>query len=313
MTIFFIPRARSFVSRRVEAVALAYLTLPTWVGILGGSSTIALGLEHALSNRSRSFCTSTQPFPFPYLGPSPILTNGFHACNLTPGPGRWPCTYCASSPECAALHHQCYVTFVLHCRLPLPQALQALRNVVFYRRPWPKAPRMNLQPGPQHAEAARRWVQSGIPADTSDPCLLRLRCLPPELLDIVRRFSPHAWLWRFASLCSLSPCVPTPEPPRHVALERIESWTRGDNAAGAAGPVVPNLDERPILIITVDAEGIRTLARVPERLDVCPSVSHCEAYLVEDISSLTGVQVQIKVRPLSTSPFQPTKVALVKT
>lgn len=228
-----------------------------------------------------SHCAMTMSFPYPGPGPRQIKTNGFLLC-------RYPeCRRCVSSPECAAVHHQCFVSFILGCRLPLHQSCDALRTIVFYRRPWSKAATMKLRPGLQHAEATRRWLHKI--ADTSD--LFRLPCLPPELLEVVRRLSPNAWLWRLTSIVDLASRVPAPAPSQQVAVGRIESWTRGTNATIASN------NQQSILRITLDTEGIRTLARVPKRPDVCPSVSQDEAYLVEGMFNLPGAQVQIIVRP----------------
>lgn len=227
----------------------------------------------------------TKSFLFPGPGPCFIKVNGFLLC-------RKPvCGSCALSPECAAIHHQCFISFVLECRsrLPLSQALDALRTIVFYRRPWPKAAWIKLQPGIQYTEATRYWVHHTGIEDTS--VLFRLRYLPPELLDAIRRLSPYAWLWRLTSIFALSHRVPIPTPPQQISLELIGSWIRGENIA-----IISN-SKQPVLRVTIDTEGIQMLSRIPQRPDVYPSVSHYNVYLIEEISSLPGVQVQIKVYP----------------
>lgn len=138
--------------------------------------------------------------------------------------------------------------------------------------------------------AHRRADQSGQGRIASGSDLAPLRYLPVELLDIVKRLSPHAWLWRFLSVLDLSCRAPsTVQPLRTFALDDIEAWKRGDDTPTISG------DKRSAVRITIDSDGIRNIERLCERPAFSQTSSSDRAYIVEEVATISGVKAHTKV------------------
>lgn len=250
-------------------------------------------------DKASSCCTLTQPFPFPPAGPSARMTDGFLLCL------RAACRCCAaSSPEAAAVHHQCLTIFIdeclrQKCHLSPSQALGHLRDIVFYRRPWYKACHLYDRPLSSEAE---QYVLSKI-ADTSD--LAGLRYLPAEIVHMIRQFSSGTWLWRFMSVWDLARRATVSAQPLQIsALGTIQRWTRGDSAA-----VLSTSNDQPIVKITIDSFGIQSIVRLSERPSFRPSVSQHQSYVVDEVTEFSGVQACSKVRSGSSRcPCRSTKI-----
>lgn len=230
-----------------------------------------LGYDTPVSSR-----TLTQAFPFP--APStPKRLRGKFLCT------RPACRHCITTPECAAIHRQCLVTFVRACKLPISQAVEHMRTFVFYRRPWPHAPDMQVAPYSLFNKSSLQKISA-----VSDLSLLPT--LPPELFDIILGLSPHAWLWRFMTVVSLSLHIsPSVGPPRVFALESIKSWKRGGE------PVITSDEERSVIRITIHRDGIQEIERLQKRPAVFQDMSASEGYIMEEITTLSGVKAYLKV------------------
>lgn len=206
--------------------------------------------------------------------------------------------------ECATIHQHCFIVFVRGCKLPICQALKHLRTVVMFRRPWNKAPHLyTLSPH-----------QTNLEGDSYPANLAELNNLPLELLNIIRRFSPHAALWRTISVLNLSrrstpfPCQPVDGKnsagigngirgdsiTRIFALESIQYWKRGYNQTMSL-ITISSVDTRPFIRLIIDSDGIQSIERLPTRPAFISQNSPHESYIVEDIATVSGVQVYIKV------------------
>ncbi|PSR77849.1 hypothetical protein BD289DRAFT_137376 [Coniella lustricola] len=188
-----------------------HVTLPPSCGLCedlileGDSANLFLGSDkpHAAPALTRLF-----NYPSPVL--SSYKVNGLRLCY-----GR-SCKLCAASPECAAVHHHCFIVYVKQCRLALQDALDSIRTIVLYRHPWAKFPLLDLR------SSSRAYNFLADIAEESD--LARLRSLPNEILHIIRLLSPDAWLWRTQKVFALA------HQPRQISkiqalpLQNIAKW-----------------------------------------------------------------------------------------
>ncbi|KUI63587.1 hypothetical protein VM1G_10402 [Cytospora mali] len=239
--------------------------------ILQGESTILfLGHEKVM------FRALTRPFDLPPLGPATTKVNGFLLCqNLR-------CRTCDTSPECAAVHYQCFKTFVKYCELPIYQALDYLWTIAFFRRPWAKTPRLYLKP-------QRRVNYGELRRIAYNTDLAGLQSMPLELLDMIRQFSPHTYLWRLITVLDLSRRATTSaQPLSTLALQSIESWKRGEQPA-----IVLNKSRTAVRII-IDSDGIRKIECLSAQPGFVQESSSHQAYIVEEAARLSGVKVHIK-------------------
>ncbi|KAH8746914.1 hypothetical protein F5883DRAFT_584914 [Diaporthe sp. PMI_573] len=217
----------------------------------------------------------TRPFPFPAVGLPAIKVNGFLLCrNPT-------CKTCAKAPESVAIHSQCFKTFTKEFKMSVPQVLEYLWTIAYYRQPWSRTPHLGLM---SCHEVSKSWL-ARIPHDSD---LAGLRLIPAELLDIIKHLSPHAYLWRFVSILACTPRPISAQLPQTVALGTIESWKRGDQQVVHVG------SKRPIMRIKIDSEGIQAIERLPELPKVSPESSRHLVYIVEDMASYPGVQACVK-------------------
>lgn len=165
------------------------------------------------------------------------------------------------------------------------QAFDHVRDVLFYRRPWYKASPLRIRPLHTQSE------QDGLSRIANNSDLAGLKSLPVELVQIIRRFSPGAWLWRFISVWDLA---------RHasvsarlwqtLALDTIESWKRGDS------PRMVSDSSHPITRVTIDSYGLQSITRLPEWPTFCPSVSRHQTYIVSETAKLSLIQAHTNVK-----------------
>ncbi|KAH8786028.1 hypothetical protein F5883DRAFT_636918 [Diaporthe sp. PMI_573] len=145
--------------------------------------------------------------------------------------------------------------------------------------------------GPASATAgatrARQTSKSWLARIPRDSDLAGLRSIPEELLDMIKQFSPHAYLWRVVSILALTPRPISAPLPQTLALDSIESWQRGDREVAGLG------DERPIIRITIDPHGIQAIERLPELPKVTSESFRHRLYIVEDLATLAGIQACI--------------------
>lgn len=172
-------------------------------------------------------------FSFPPFGPNPLKFGDFGLCRKITS-----CRRCEESPECALAHDQCFrIVLGLHYQEP-SRAVARLRTILFYRRPWSKAPYQYLPPPPEP-------VRLGNIIDKSD--LAGLRSLPPELLETVKGLAPHAHLWRLVSILNALGRNSASVRPCFYALERVASWKRGAQSATISD------DKHDMVRITIDS------------------------------------------------------------
>lgn len=198
------------------------------------------------------------------------------------------CPSCATSPQCAAAHQQCFIVYVKQCGLSTCEALDRVRTIALYRSPWPKIPHLYLQPCNQlYADLIARI------APGSD--LGRLRSLPLEILDAIKRLSPHALLWRTMSTIALAhQATSIIQPTQNLALASIGKWVRGSK-----GPAL-TYDQQPVVKIIIDSSGIREIQRLEEWPSFRSQNSRSEFYIIEEARKLHDVRAQLKVLQLPT-------------
>ncbi|KAH8761592.1 hypothetical protein F5883DRAFT_562450 [Diaporthe sp. PMI_573] len=197
----------------------------------------------------------TRPFPFPPPDLPTNKVNGFVLCRNA------ACEPCAVAPESVPVHSQCFKTLIAirkthDTQISLPQLLDYVWTRACYRRPWFRASDLGLA-----------------------------SC---NLLDIIKQYSPHAYLWRFASILALKPRPISWQLPQTLALQSIEGWQRGDQEVAGLS------DGSPLIQITVDSQGVQAIKRLPHLPKVNSEGSKQYAYIVEDFSNLAGVQACIR-------------------
>ncbi|KAH8761585.1 hypothetical protein F5883DRAFT_125928 [Diaporthe sp. PMI_573] len=224
----------------------------------------------------------TRPFPFPPPDLPTNKVNGFVLCRNA------ACEPCAVAPESVPVHSQCFKTLIAirkthDTQISLPQLLDYVWTRACYRRPWFRASDLGLASCSQF-----RWSWLAEISDNSD--LAGLQSIPEDLLDIIKQYSPHAYLWRFASILALKPRPISWQLPQTLALQSIEGWQRGDQEVAGIS------DGSPLIQITVDSQGVQAIKRLPHLPKVNLEGSKQYAYIVEDFSNLAGVQACIRVR-----------------
>lgn len=225
-----------------------------------------------------SYAGRLGPFNFPPSGYPIMHLDGFELCR------RPLCRDCpVSLPlESATVHYECMAVF-LHYSSDKARALSRLWTVECCRHPWAKAPLLHLRDNRPIDPAALEQVACvfGLP---------RLPSLPPELLHIIRRCTLHAFFWR--AIATVSRAIrPVSQSQRLLPLDSVGLFERGKQFA----PIPPVLG--PVVRISIDAEGIRTIERLPRRSDISDGGSRHMAYIVEEETPLRGVHVLFKVRP----------------
>ncbi|KAI5859427.1 hypothetical protein GGS23DRAFT_616071 [Durotheca rogersii] len=227
---------------------------------------------------SSSYLGRTEPFPFPDAARSVASVNGFRLC-------RFPdCKRCAASPQFMPIHCDCFEVFRKCCGEGV-DASARLWTVAAWRSPWRRAPPIYLASETLEADSLRAI------ADIAR--LPQLYELPTELLEMVRRYSEHALLWRAISARSLAARVSatSPNPLLTLSLDDILFWERGGELE-RRDPGRPPLSSSTMQL-TIDSDGIRRVERPsPPSPEVFSRGAF--AYVVEDQQAIAKLEAQFK-------------------
>lgn len=218
----------------------------------------------------------TDSLPFPQANLLSVDSQGSRLCR------RQSCRFCAKSPYCAAVHSPCFAIYIKHCGLPIARALSLLHTTILFRSPWARMPHLHLIP------YDRLWDMRNEIA--SIPGLAGLRTLPLEILDIIKKLSPQAFLWRFISALGFARrATSSTQLAQTLALQDIERWNRG-------GPDLAISDGRQTAIrITIDSDGIQEIERLHKVPAYLPDISRHNAFIVEDAGKIRNTTGYLKV------------------
>lgn len=191
---------------------------------------------------------TTSPFryPAPPRGPHKDKVDGLYLCPFS------SCSRAKSTPESATFHHDCFEVFKSACTGA--DALDRLWSFAVWQRPWRDAARIFLPRKPAICSA-------GVGAAAR---ALGLRAfaerLPVEIASMVYEYSESATFWRLASALDLAAQF-SAAGERGItthALRRVASWERGQ------APVLSREQHQfPIIRLTIDALGIKSVERLP--------------------------------------------------
>lgn len=149
--------------------------------------------------------------------------------------------------------------------------MDRLWSAATWRYPWKNVPAMKLEPS-LDLDRGRSFELAaqvcGLP---------NLLGLPFELAEMVRDFARPSTLWRFASVLDLveSLSVDKYNTMNSIPLSDIKSWDRGSVPTLSAGT------NDPIIRLTVDSRGLRTIERLPEMPAPTELRTDYYAYVVE--------------------------------
>ena len=120
---------------------------------------------------------------------------------------------------------------------------------------------------------------SGIP---------QLFVIPPELVDMIRQYSIHKFLWLSISAISLATRLSMgSEPLLKIPLDAILTWDRGGNLIRTSSS---NL---PWIRLTIDPHGISKVERLSERPLYDGAATEHLAFIVEQVAD---INTELKVR-----------------
>lgn len=118
-----------------------------------------------------------------------------------------------------------------------------------------------------------------------------LHRLSQEVLLAIWQGSRHAALWKWASILQLVAQVKVAKSELLVvSLDKVHSWQRGGKLTYA-----PVSATHPITRVTIDQEGISQVERLPCVPQYARSRHTWSTYIVEESSSLGGIQAQLQV------------------
>ncbi|CAK7236061.1 hypothetical protein SCUCBS95973_009477 [Sporothrix curviconia] len=118
--------------------------------------------------------------------------------------------------------------------------------------------------------------------------------LPTELVQMIHDMSSKSLLWRLSSVLGRYHDT-TADTDKHTTLllTGIEAWERGSLCP--ASKTSPGAPEKPVIRLTMDNRGLRTIERLAARpSSVQRRIVHNEAYSVVDASDVQGVTVHFR-------------------
>lgn len=224
------------------------------------------------------------------------------------------CAQGTESLESCTVHIDCLALFQQHCAPGKEDALDRLWIAAAWRRPWRQVPWLWLDQ-PDSSPVSIAW-----PADTADTAdtvatagsgghehdslshlAMRLQRLSPEIVQMIRAQSADSLLWRYSVVLDRARYVAShvlPEGPLSVPLTEIAAWERG-GASPLDASAATSAAHLPIIRLTIDARGLRSIERLPSKPTSRSWRSFNLAFVVVDESEVRGVAVLFKV----TSPL----------
>ncbi|KAI1104521.1 hypothetical protein F4804DRAFT_306751 [Jackrogersella minutella] len=165
---------------------------------------------------------------------------------------RPSCKLCRLSPEAATIHVDCFLLF--RQRYNSTDILQRLWISAAWRTPW--------RDGPTSSIDDEHTTIPDISAVGS--CLVPiLRCLPPEIVQLIREYSAESLLWRFGLALGLSlrlSSLSTSGELVSTLLPNCLTWERDSLSA----PAMCSVSQLRIIRLTIDSFGIKKIERLPE-------------------------------------------------
>lgn len=236
---------------------------------------------------------SVLTYPFLYVDYGIIVkyVSGWYLCR------RPDCLQCVGCPEAATIHHDCFETFVRRCRAKtqaesMPrEVLDRLWRFAAWRAPWKQAPPLLLSEGDLNISEGD--VLKVVSSECGMPELSRV---PPELVQMIRRHSGEALMWRIVAAMALADRLlnMSSSPRISLPVSDIISWNRGGTLLTTAEGANLTL---PIIRLAIDSHGIRSIERLPEgqRPPLRAGRPNSTCFVVKHYSSFRGVSLMIQV------------------
>ncbi|KAL7895785.1 hypothetical protein HDV63DRAFT_401081 [Trichoderma sp. SZMC 28014] len=204
---------------------------------------------------------------------------------------RYPgCKVCASSAPSVTIHKEC-LDF-LEQLTTAQDKLSWLWTAATWRSPWNGAP--PLQQGLSPAIDAGQFIDRAAQA-----CEMPvLSSLPKELALMIYEQSGrsclhrHLAFWSYARWWNRS----HDKKPKLIPIEEIEEWHRGSHPVmtkGARHGEVESDVQKPIIILSIDSQGLRSITRV-QKANAYDSLRQSDTvvYVVETAECFASAQVE---------------------
>jgi len=185
---------------------------------------------------------------------------------------------CAESRECAILHYDCYEIFKKNISADEMETLCRLWLMAVWRNPWKGAQPTFLLNGPPAITAV---------CYIAEKCgLAQLRWLLLELLYVIYDYSPHCWLWRYASAFELASGVSaTPTGSCFmIQLREILAWECNGEVRCATSSLLDGT-----LRLTIDSRGIKRVESLSSLLVYRRECYNRSAFVAIPRCSVSGV------------------------
>ncbi|KAL7913608.1 hypothetical protein GGI35DRAFT_490171 [Trichoderma velutinum] len=234
----------------------------------------------ALFGENHVYKGRTQPFPLPPLGSAYRPSNEYLFC-------RMKCCSCDSSVEYTTVHLDCYQIFLRVCdfgKIQQEYALHKLWISVAWRLPWKNAfsmPGSNvyIPTSPKSLEISGQLF--GITF---------LHRLPQELVLTIWRESKDSLFWRCMSIIRMVTEFETNSSELQIKpLDQVFSWRRNGKLECAPASAM-----YPVTRLTIDQEGIKEVERLRCRPQYTGEANGHSTFIVEEGSSLRGIEAQLK-------------------
>lgn len=223
-----------------------------------------------------------------------LLASGHNVCFVEFRCRRPDCGECDSDAETATVHSDCLQLFAREYKLE--DVLDRLWVIAAWRSPWRGAHNLRL------AEA-RLFMPDLSAAEALD--LLKLRDLPPEILNWIRIYSPTSLFWRYSSVLELARGLSKAAASESackdilsIPLPLIWTWKRGELPVSIAPSEVsaPAISPKaPIIRLTIDSYGLREVERLQEKPPYRTWRSDHLAYVIVEEHSLKHAVMHFKV------------------
>lgn len=211
---------------------------------------------------------------------------------------RYPdCKECASSAPSVTVHKECLE--FLEQLTAAEDRLSWLWTAATWRSPWNGAP-------PLH-EALSPVIDAGQFIDrAAQACEMPgLSLLPKELAFMIYEESDRSCLHRCLSFWSYARWwnLGHRKTPAVISIDEIEEWQRGSHPVmkkGARHGEVESDVQKPIIILCIDSQGLRSITRVQEgdanANDNNLSQSDTVVYVAEAAECFASAQLEYNVR-----------------
>ena len=200
------------------------------------------------------------------------------------------CVSCQISPQSCEVHADCLKVFIRNCTAH--DALDRLWVARVWRRQFWVGMRV---PRPNWRTDSSLGSEVLTLLDYAERCgLPQLKALPLELVSLIHTLLGQHVFLRYINIVHIASqlAIAPSQPLQSVSLSTVSSWERGGMPKFAAGRVD---DLPPVIRLTLDANGLRALERLPERPTFEPRRFNDLGFIVDEQTRFADVVAHFKV------------------